>query len=457
MGKGTATRPLTTASKTAKPLLLLCLLLLLFTEGCKREPKETYVPPPPTIEPPMVNPWKEAANKIEEDRGEPAGRKAEVDVPPELKHYSDRRRFLAVQVAEWREQKYPVPHDYAELIDLIKQNQMVEMAPLGPEYILYGVGGHASKDPFTHYDEASGEEIPLYSSKEGFDAEYARLTELTQEQEKQVAGFQQEIAKTRKKDASRRRELQSQVAGARKTIAELDKRKKLLASFYKSPERSKLVFAEYRQLAELAADFGGKAYDLNDPAGRQNMKVRLLSFMRPEARDVMLEIARSYKQKFDRPLPITSLVRTESYQQELSETNPNATRIAVPPHTTGLAFDIYYKYMTAAEQDYLMAEIAKLKQAGRLEALRETRDHFHVFAFADGQLPDESLIATALSQLGTAKAEKSNRAAQAKPKAASARAASKAKRKPAKSSGVASKTRKGGKTAARGGRRAGAN
>lgn len=434
---------------------MVCFLLLLFAQGCKREPKETHVQPPPTIEPLMVNPWKEAANKIEEDRGEPTGRKAEVDVPPELKHYSDRRRFLAVQVAEWREQQYPVPHDYAELVNLIRENQMVEMAPLGPEYILYGVGGHASKDPFTHYDGASGEEIPLYASKEGFDAEYSRLTELAGEQEKRIAGFQQEIGKTRKKEAGRRKELQSQVAGARKTLTELNEKKKLLASFYKHPERSKLVFAEYRQLAELAADFAGKSYDLNDPTGRQNMKVRLLSFMRPEARDVMLEIARSYKDKFDRPLPITSLVRTESYQQELSETNPNATRIAVPPHTTGLAFDIFYKYMTAAEQDHLMAEIARLKTAGRLEALRETRDHFHVFAFADGQLPDESLIATALSQLGPARAEKNSRAAQSKPKAASARRASKARGKPAKSSRMtAGKARKGGKPAARGGRRA---
>jgi len=55
-----------------------------------------------------------------------------------------------------------------------------------------------------------------------------------------------------------------------------------------------------------------------------------------------------------------------------------------------------YKFMTATEQEELMADIARLEDAGRLEALRENRDHMHVFAFADGQRPQESLIAQSL-------------------------------------------------------------
>src|SRR6185436_12150477 len=124
------------------------------------------------------------------------------------------------------------------------------------------------------------------------------------------------------------------------------------------------------------------------------------SFIRPEARDVILEIAHEYKEKFGRPLPVTSLVRTEEYQARLGEAgNPNATKISTAPHTTGLAFDVLYKFMSSAEQDGLMALIARLEDEGRVEALRENLNHIHVFAFADGQRPQESLIQASLQQV----------------------------------------------------------
>ena len=53
-------------------------------------------------------------------------------------------------------------------------------------------------------------------------------------------------------------------------------------------------------------------------------------------------------------------MRTERYQQLLGEVNANATRIATPPHTTGLAFDVFDRYMTAAEQNELMRYVAEL-------------------------------------------------------------------------------------------------
>ena len=143
--------------------------------------------------------------------------------------------------------------------------------------------------------------------------------------------------------------------------------------------------------------------------------MRLLSFLRPPARDVLLEIAHEYKTTFDRPLPITSMVRPEQYQRRLGEKNPNATRISTPPHATGLAFDVYNFFMTATEQDYLMAVIARMKDAGRVEALRENRDHIHVFAFADGARPDEKLIASSLNEAGAKPAANSKAKKATKP------------------------------------------
>ncbi len=43
-----------------------------------------------------------------------------------------------------------------------------------------------------------------------------------------------------------------------------------------------------------------------------------------------------------------------------------------------------------------MTDIARLRDEGRVEALRENRDHFHVFAFVDGRRPGEGLIAESL-------------------------------------------------------------
>jgi hypothetical protein len=56
--------------------------------------------------------------------------------------------------------------------------------------------------------------------------------------------------------------------------------------------------------------------------------------------------------------------------------------------------------MTSAEQHYLMSLIAKLKGEGRVEALREKRDHIHVFVFPDGRPPEEKMVAKEINQTG---------------------------------------------------------
>jgi hypothetical protein len=60
---------------------------------------ESAAAPPPAVVPSEVNPWREAARLVEEDRGQAIGRAARVHVPAELRHYADKRRFLALQVA----------------------------------------------------------------------------------------------------------------------------------------------------------------------------------------------------------------------------------------------------------------------------------------------------------------------------------------------------------------------
>ena len=112
----------------------------------------------------VVNPAQLALQKVEEDRGEPTGNKAQVNIPAELKLYKDRNRFLAIQVAEWRQQKYRIPIDFSELATMVRQGEFVVLPTLTPHYILYGVGLKAN-DELTHYDPQMHKSITLFSSE----------------------------------------------------------------------------------------------------------------------------------------------------------------------------------------------------------------------------------------------------------------------------------------------------
>src|SRR5437588_12956287 len=122
----------------------------------------------------------------------------------------------------------------------------------------------------------------------------------------------------------------------------------------------------------------------------------MLSSIRPAALKILEEVAAAYSRQFNRPLPISSMVRPEQYQHTLRRFNRYAVIIDTPPHSTGLAFDIDYRYMSAAEQNFVMNYLAQLKRDGRIEVLRERGANFHVFAFTDGVRPPDELIKASL-------------------------------------------------------------
>ena len=64
-----------------------------------------------------------------------------------------------------------------------------------------------------------------------------------------------------------------------------------------------------------------------------------------------------------------------------------------------------------------MDHLSKLKDAARIEVLRENRDHYHVFAFVDGNRPNERLIAASRSGNASAPVAKAAAKPVAKPKA----------------------------------------
>ncbi|HJZ68783.1 MAG TPA: DUF5715 family protein [Blastocatellia bacterium] len=356
-----------------------------------------------------VDPWKEAVDKVEQDRGEAEGREARVEVPEELKQYRDRRRFLAVQAADSRAQVGTISQDLVDVVSLIRQGELVAMKPLGADYILYGVGLNVSGEPFEHYDPATRQNIPLIATEEELREEVRQAADASKESAANLASVQAQLRRVPKRDRARRKGLSIKVSQATKELASATARSKALATFYADPKRRAALLAEYQALSEFARDFEGETYNLNDSESRRRFKAKLLSYIRPEARDVILQLAHDYKRKFGRPLPISSLVRPVQYQHKLAESNANAARGPTPPHSSGLAFDLYYKFMSAAEQEYLMSMIARLKDDGRVEALRELRDNIHVYVFGNGRPPDRKLVARVIASESPSKPEKRRR------------------------------------------------
>jgi hypothetical protein len=338
------------------------------------------------------DPYAEAVLKVEEDRGEAVGRKADAEVPAELKQYAEARRFLAVQATSAREAGLSPSHDFAELAASIRDGGLVEAPRLGRGYVLYGVG-LAATGALTHYDAARSRSVPLFADEaglksygDGLDAERARL-------EGELEETAEKLKALGRKDKQARAQLNEEAKAKRKELAGVEDGLKSLKLYYGTPKDRGALFAEYETLASLARDFGGRTYDLNDAASAREFQARLLTYVRPAALAVMEELGSAYQEKFGRPLPITSLIRTEEYQRTLREAgNPNAGNFPVEPHTTGLAFDVYYHFMSGAEQQFVMDEIARLERDGRVEALRELRDHYHVYAFPEGKRPDDKAV-----------------------------------------------------------------
>lgn len=406
-------------------LLLLAIAGLFVLPGWKQSGRgsySNYLPVSLTAHASGINRWSLAVQQIKADRGEPVGKQAKVEIPHQVRHYSDTRRFLAIQVAEVKEHSLETPQDLVELGAMIQNGEMVSLSPATEKYVLFGVGASAGKNPFTRH--INGKSIPVYN-EEGLRREYQRIADERLRSEKEIATLKQELSGLGKRERSKRATLQSQIGAAQKEVRSGSDDKELLDRYYGKDETREQLFSEYESLATLSKNFPERDFDINHDTARRDMKVRMLSSLRPEALEVLEEIAASYHEKFQRPLPITSLVRPDEYQNALSKVNPNATKIDTPPHSTGLAFDIYYRYMSADEQAHVMDHLAKLKDAARIEVLRENRDHYHVFAFVDGSRPNEHLIAASKSGSAVTRAAKPARTPKATKKVSKKKVAAK--------------------------------
>jgi hypothetical protein len=271
--------------------------------------------------------------------------------------------------------------------------------------------GLTATGALTHYDLKAKKVVPLYANVEELEAAERGLVGEREQLSNGLREIEVRLKELGRKEREARAQLLADSAARKKELTVVSDKEKLLAAYYGKPgakaraKAGERLFEEYAVMERLARDFGGRSYDLRDPAASREFQARMLSHVRPAALAMLEELGTAYESKFGRRLPVTSLVRTEEYQRLLRESgNPNAADVAPPPHTTGFAFDVYYRYMSAAEQEFVMSEIARLERAGRVEALRELRDHYHVFVFAEGRPPPAESVDKILGK--RSKAEK---------------------------------------------------
>jgi hypothetical protein len=339
------------------------------------------------------NLWARSMEKIKEDRGGTGN--VALEIPTQLRHYEDRHWFLATQVAEVKKFNVQPVQDFVDLAAMIQRGEMVSVPAVTDTYILFGVGAKTDNGAFTRW--VDDHNIELYDDAELRDA-YARLESAHANLQKNISSLQNQLATLKK--GSRVKALQKEISARQQEFKSNDDAKALLDQSYGSPENRQKLLGDYASLQTLARNFGGRSFNLNDANDRQAFKINLLSSLRPQALKMLEEVAKAYHDKFDRPLPVSSLVRPEQYQHLLRRFNRAAVLIDTPPHSTGLAFDIDYRYMNGAEQNFLMNELARLKDAGRIEVLRERNANYHVFAFLDGARPSDDLITASLQEAG---------------------------------------------------------
>ena len=375
--------------------------------------------------------WAAAVDKIKEPRL--TEDKVAHEIPPELKHYEDRHWFLATQVAEVAEHNVGTCQDFVDLARMHQSGEVVALPAVTQTYVLYKVGERADEKPFARYYqppvESSSPEstrsipdaitIELYGEAQIADS-YKRLEETRTKIETELKVLKDQSLSLKKGENEKQSTLQKEISARQNELNETADEKARMDQFYSgtsqvAPAHSReTLFRDYEVLHSLAKNLGGRSYDLNNPAERLSFKVHMLSSLRPEAVKILEEVAGAYHRQFNRPLPVSSLFRPEQYQHALRRMNRNAVTIDIPPHSTGLAFDINYRYMGVAEQNFVMNELARLKQEGRIEVIRERNANYHVFAFLDGKRPSDDLIRASLEAAGADPEEEESEEAAAK-------------------------------------------
>ncbi len=105
-------------------------------------------------------------------------------------------------------------------------------------------------------------------------------------------------------------------------------------------------------------------------------------FLRPWAKLLLDRLGSQFRTRFGKPLRVTSLLRTVSYQKALARRNANAAPSSGPKasaHLTGACVDISKKGMTRSQQTWVRNVLSSLREKQYLYAIEEFyQPTFHV-------------------------------------------------------------------------------
>jgi hypothetical protein len=108
-------------------------------------------------------------------------------------------------------------------------------------------------------------------------------------------------------------------------------------------------------------------------------------YCRPWTAQFLADLAREHAAQFQRPLEVSSAVRTVAYQKKLERTNGNAAAAegdVASPHLTGAAIDIAKTGMTRDEISWMRTSLLALENAGKLDVEEEFRQRcFHITVY----------------------------------------------------------------------------
>jgi len=141
----------------------------------------------------------------------------------------------------------------------------------------------------------------------------------------------------------------------------------------------------------------GRGYYIDRKLGRGYARRDVLWYARPWVRKFLQREGGHYADEFDGArFKVSSLVRTEGYQELLRSRNPNAARgdqdDTRSPHLTGSALDISKKGMSPRRLAWMREHLVTLQAMGWIIATEEMATNtFHVFVQPDFGPPAESV------------------------------------------------------------------
>ena len=110
-----------------------------------------------------------------------------MEIPAELRHYDERRWFLATQVAEVKKFNLQTVQDFVDLAAMVRRGEMVPLPAVTDTYILFGVGAKVDGDEFTRY--VANQNLEL-NDEGGLCDAYARLESANAKLQKEISDLE---------------------------------------------------------------------------------------------------------------------------------------------------------------------------------------------------------------------------------------------------------------------------